>query len=151
MSFEPFMWATYCDDVRQEVGNKLSYLGIYQSNLIVPSFPTTLLKLCCILNVRVPANSPPKKVLFRLLRGDETIFEADVSQVESVDAPNRAPAAMVDPRVWTITSVAQLVNFQITEAAVLKSRAIVDGVELRGGALELQSAASLAAAAPHSR
>lgn len=79
MSIEPFMMAIFCDDVRQEVGNKLSYLGIYGPNLIVPAFPTTLIKLCCVLTVRLPADAPPKSVIFRLLRDDEVVFEANLT------------------------------------------------------------------------
>lgn len=137
MSFEPFMWATFCDDVRQEVGNKLSYLGIYGPNLIVPSFPTTLIKLCCVFSVRVPAASPPKDIVFRLLKDEEVLFEADLSAADIKEPATSTPGLGTDSLVITISSVAQLVSFTITERCLLKSRAIVDGKELRGGALEL--------------
>ena len=32
MSFQPFLLATFCDDVREEAGNKVSYMGIYGPN-----------------------------------------------------------------------------------------------------------------------
>ena len=31
-----------CDDVRSEVGNKLSLMGLYDEEMIVPAFPTRL-------------------------------------------------------------------------------------------------------------
>jgi hypothetical protein len=140
VSFEPFMWATFCDDVRQEVGNKYSYLGIYGSNLIVQSFPTTLVKLCCVLTVRVPANAPPKHVVFKLLRDEEVLFEADLSQSDIKEPAVTSLANGPDGIALTISSVAQLVGFPITQRCLLKARAIVDGRELRGGALELLAA-----------
>jgi hypothetical protein len=140
VSLEPFMWTTYCDDIRQEVGNKLSYLGVYGPNLIVQSFPATLVKLCCVFNVRVPVTSAPKHVIFRLLRDDEVIFEADLSTSDIKDPAQSSAAESADSRVLTISSVAQLVGFPITKRCILKSRAIVDGRELRGGALELLAA-----------
>ena len=82
MSTEPFMWAVFCDDVRQEIGNKLSYLGIYGPNLIVPEFPTTLVKLCCVFSLRVSLRKVPKNVTFKLLRDDELLFEADLTPAE---------------------------------------------------------------------
>jgi hypothetical protein len=138
VSFEPFMWSTFCDDVRQEVGNKLSYLGIYGPNLIVPVFPTTLVKLCCVFNLRVPAERPPGSVVFKLLRDDEVIFEHELSVGKEI-LPT-VPPNELDVQALTISSVAQLVGFPITQQVRLKSRAIVDGKELRGGALDLQAA-----------
>ncbi len=143
MSAEPFMMAIFCDDVRQEVGNKLSYLGVYGPNLIVPAFPTTLIKLCCVLTVRLPASASPKSVVFRLLRDDVVVFEATVSPPDGgadADALVSAPDDSAASRCLNIAAVAQLVSFQIPQQSILKARAMVDGKELRGGALELQSA-----------
>jgi hypothetical protein len=140
VSFEPFMWATFCDDVRQEVGNKLSYLGVYGPNLVVQSFPTTLVKLCCVFSVRVPLSATPKHVVFRLLRDDEVLFEAYLTQSDIKDPAATAPADGPDSVALTISSVAQLVGFPITQRCILKVRAVVDGKELRGGALELLAA-----------
>jgi hypothetical protein len=134
------MWATFCDDVRQEVGNKLSYLGVYGPNLVVQSFPTTLVKLCCVFSVRVPLSSAPKHVVFRLLRDDEVLFEADLSQSDIKDPAASAPTDGADSVALTISSVAQLVGFPVTQRCFLKARATVDGKELRGGALELLAA-----------
>lgn len=35
-----------CDDIRQEIGNKMSYMGIYKSKIIIPQEPFTFPKLC---------------------------------------------------------------------------------------------------------
>jgi hypothetical protein len=131
------MWATFCDDVRQEVGNKLSYLGIYGPNLIVPGYPTTLVKLCCVFSLRVPANAAPQHVQFKLVRDEEVLFEASLRQSDLTDSKLSAAGEAPDDMALTIASIAQLVGFPITQRCLLKSRAIVDGRELRGGTLEL--------------
>lgn len=140
MSTEPFMWAVFCDDVRQEIGNKLSYLGIYGPNLIVPEFPTTLVKLCCVFSLRVSLRKVPKNVTFKLLRDDELLFEADVTPAESHAAANSGNADGTDAMALTIASIAQLISFPVTQRCTLRARAIVDGKELRGGALDLVAA-----------
>ncbi|MEP7311495.1 MAG: hypothetical protein ABI859_02840 [Pseudomonadota bacterium] len=140
MSFEPFMLATFCDDVRQEVGNKLSYLGIYGPNLIVPSFPTTLVKLCCVFTLRMPAGSLPRKVNLTLLRDDEVVFEADLAQQATESAAANASPVEGDGFALTISTVAQLVGLAITQRGILKARADVDGKTLHGGGLELLAA-----------
>jgi hypothetical protein len=39
-----------CDDIREEVGNKMSMMGIYQKDIYVPRFPFTFPKLCFVVN-----------------------------------------------------------------------------------------------------
>src|SRR5260370_28427480 len=38
------VYTLFCDDVRLEVGNKLSYMGVFQ-NIVVPQLPVWLPKL----------------------------------------------------------------------------------------------------------
>ena len=142
MSFQPFLLATFCDDVRQEVGNKLSYLGIYGPNLIVPKMPTTLAKLCCIFTLRIPATSLPRKVVFKLLREEEVIFEAELLPQDDAILPTADPA---EDHALTISNIAQFVAFDVIQPARLKARAIVDGLELSGGSLDLQALQTSAA------
>src|SRR5436305_6414428 len=40
-------YTLFCDDVRLEVGNKLSYMGVFQ-NIVVPQLPVWLLKLAVV-------------------------------------------------------------------------------------------------------
>jgi hypothetical protein len=133
------MWATFCDDVRQEVGNKLSFLGVYGPNLIVHSFPTTLVKLCCVMTVRTPANQRPRSVIFKLLRDEEVIFQADLSPADLTEDVAVFEEKDKGPVVFTISTVAQVIGLPVTQHGFLRARALVDGKELRGGALELQA------------
>ena len=41
------MYTLFCDDVRLEVGNKLSYMGVFQ-NIVVPQLPVWLPKLAVV-------------------------------------------------------------------------------------------------------
>jgi hypothetical protein len=141
VSLEPSLRALFCDDVRQEVGNKLSYLGVYSGNLVVPAFPTNLVKLCCVFSLHVPSKSPPKSVTFKLLREEEVIFEASLPP-EHIKSLETLAGSGKDTRVLTMGTIAQFVSFPITHACALQARAIVDGEEIRGGGLDLQAAES---------
>src|SRR5690606_15068149 len=91
----------------------------------------------------LPADAPPKSVIFRLLRDDEVVFEANLTPPDGAvetDALAGASGDSAASRCLNITTIAQLVSFQIPKQTTLKARALVDGKELRGGALELQSA-----------
>lgn len=70
--------ATFCDDIRQEQGGKLTLVGVYSSALLVSSFPAVLPKLCLVLNVITPASQPFKKLKLRIFRDTETLAEGDV-------------------------------------------------------------------------
>src|SRR2546427_12504897 len=41
------MYTLFCDDVRLEIGNKLSYMGVFQ-NIVVPQLPVWLPKLAVV-------------------------------------------------------------------------------------------------------
>ena len=77
--------------------------------------------------------SGSREVILRLFRDDEVLFEADLSPADlKIDGS--------EGRALTITSIAQLVSFPVTQHCTLKARAIIDGKELRGGGLELLAA-----------
>lgn len=43
-------YAIICDDIRQEIGNKMSFIGVYQEDIVVSILPFTFPKLCFSLN-----------------------------------------------------------------------------------------------------
>jgi hypothetical protein len=131
------MWTTFCDDVRQEAGGKLSYMGIYGANLLVPAYPAHLLKLCAVMTVRMMAGRPPKSVIFKLLREDDVIYEHAFDAKSLKKLITAQPKKGVEHRHITLGAVAQIVNVAVSGPCLIKARAIVDGEELRGGTLEL--------------
>ncbi len=67
-----FVTANFCDDIRQEIGNKLSYVGCYQGELFVPMTPIALPKLCVFASVWTPKEKPFKSLTIRVVQDDET-------------------------------------------------------------------------------
>jgi hypothetical protein len=65
----------FCDDIRNELGNKVSLMGCYLSSLQVQSFPTTLPKLCAQVRVLSPLERPFGKFTVRVMRGDTALGE----------------------------------------------------------------------------
>lgn len=77
--------AQFCDDVRQEVGNKFSLMGCYGTDLFVPAFPITLPKLCAFVHVRTDRGHPFERLTLRLVRGDDVLSEL-VANPEKLNA-----------------------------------------------------------------
>lgn len=69
--------AQYCDDVRQEVGNKYSLMGCYGAELFVPSFPVVLPKLCAQVKVLTSSDQPFERVTMRAYLNAELIAELE--------------------------------------------------------------------------
>lgn len=84
--------ATYCDDIRQELGGKLTLVGVYNSSLVVPAFPVVLPKLCLVLQIVMAADSPLKELKIRVLM-DETILAEGELAVGDLQAGFAAMAA----------------------------------------------------------
>lgn len=45
-------YAIICDDIRQEINNKVSYIGIYGSDILVSKLPFSFPKLCFAVSYR---------------------------------------------------------------------------------------------------
>lgn len=84
--------AQFCDDVRQEVGNKFSLMGCYGTDLYVPAFPITLPKLCAFVHARTDRGHPFQRLTLRLVRGDDVLSElvANPEKLNAGDTPDWA-------------------------------------------------------------
>jgi hypothetical protein len=63
--------AIFCDDIRQELGNKMSFMGCYHGELHVASTPISLSKLCVYATVLTPLDRPFKLLTLRLVLDDQ--------------------------------------------------------------------------------
>lgn len=75
-----------CDDIRQEVGNKLTLVGIYADTLafhLPPEsqrWPLVIPKLCFYVRLRLdPGESPPDAFELAFMRGDELSSKHEVA------------------------------------------------------------------------
>lgn len=59
--------AIYCDDIRREIGGKMSFMGCYESQLSVESMPIALPKLCIFATAITPISRPIRSLTFRVM------------------------------------------------------------------------------------
>lgn len=88
--------ATFCDDIRHEMGNKMSFMGCYQGELFVPAVPTGLSKLCIFATALTPIARPFKSLTFRV------VMDNDV-ELARVDIPPEAFATLPETQDETVT------------------------------------------------
>ena len=70
-----------CDDVRSEVGNKFSLMGVYQRNIIFKKLPSILPKLClCILIEKINVDLQECNITLKCPETEPTYLKLDLSE-----------------------------------------------------------------------
>lgn len=62
----------FCDDIRREMDNKTSFMGCYESELIVPYAPIVLSKLCVYIIALTPIARPFDSLTLRVVLDNHT-------------------------------------------------------------------------------
>jgi hypothetical protein len=120
--------AQFCDDVRQEIGNKFSLMGCYGTDLYVSSFPITLPKLCVFVHVRTPREQPFRRLTLRLMRGADALseLEANPEKLNAGDTPEWA-------RWLSMTGILAVTPFQASGSCRLRVLAETESETLESG------------------
>lgn len=80
---QPRATTLFCEDLRQEMGGKLSAMGIYQGVMALPADELLLPKLVAWTAIELPKVWPGGRIQVRLLDRDQLLTEAqfDVSDL----------------------------------------------------------------------
>lgn len=133
----------FCDDIRHEVGGKLSYIGVYSGGLFVPGFPVTLPKLCLSVKVVTSAGEPPHSLTLRVLKDDNTLQEIVVEEDQLASASGLADDLTDEEQKDRVQLAHFLLVFsplQLDGPCTLKVRVETEDSELRGLALKVDQA-----------
>ena len=124
----------FCDDIRQEVGNKISYIGCYVGQMIVSQFPIVLPKFCVMMGASTPESSPFKQLKFRLLKNDEVLAEYE-APLDAITASGPPSVMEGEELRLSFYQVVQIYPLQIDGPCKFRARAITESGEIRGGGL----------------
>ncbi len=133
----------FCDDIRHEVGGKLSYIGVYSGQMFVPSFPITLPKLCLALSVITPIEMPFRKLAMRVFKDDAQLAEGALDETHLtnvVEAFEDVPEGERKDRVQLLQSMFVFSPFQLEGPCTLRVRIETESGELRGVGLRIDQA-----------
>jgi hypothetical protein len=64
----------WCDDIRQELGNKLSFMGVYTGGLVVPGKPIVLSRLCVWIAIHSDIKNPIRTAKVQVTESDGTVL-----------------------------------------------------------------------------
>ena len=142
-----FGYSIFCDDIRNEVGGKMSFIGCYNGIIFVPpTFPLVIPRFCIHLQIFSPAQNPYTSIVARCYAPslETPIFEMPVETpdyekqqalLEGLDESPSAPLYIV-----TATSLI-FTPLRISEPGLLRVRAMIDDEdeELRLGSLRIET------------
>lgn len=130
MNVSRIVVSQFCDDIRQEVGNKYSLMGCYGNELLVKKFPALLPKLCVQVRVITPIDKPFYKLIIRAIMNNEIIAEMNVISGETLP---QIPKGIDDAVRLEFNVMMTFSPLSLTEPSKLCIEAEADNEILRGG------------------
>lgn len=135
------VFTIFSDDVRHEIGGKISYIGTYSGKMFVPSFPITIPKLCLSLKITTASSKPFKKLKVRIYRDEEVFAEGEMAQTD-LERPPAAEDGEEDGvpkknRLHAIHMGFIFSPFSVEKSCLIRVRVETESEELRGTGLRI--------------
>lgn len=133
--------AIYCDDIRSEVGGKFSLMGVYNADIIFPSFPATLPKLCAHVTVKFPwGEQPTKSLRVVLFKGEDILSEINIDEdsLKPAAVPPPDPETSPEDRKLAVQFSFNITPFVAEGPTRIRLRAYADSEEIKGNALRVR-------------
>lgn len=141
MSEERVFVAQFCDDVRQEIGNKLSLMGCYTGEMILQKLPAALPKLCAYVTAITPKEKPFEMLTFRATLNGDLLGEMAIPPEQLlIDA--HTPSSTPEARRLMANVVMAFAPLVVTKTCTLKIEAETEEGTVHVGSLFIREAES---------
>ena len=134
-----FSYSIFCDDIRYEVNNKTSFIGIIGTLMYVPSFPTVLPKLCVSITASTPRDQPFKSLQLKGCLGETILFEVGLEE-EQLSQMHQAATQVNDAKGVFAQATFVLSPFHIQEPGNITITVLADGEDLDCAGLQISVA-----------
>ncbi|HET9106890.1 MAG TPA: hypothetical protein VFN79_06830 [Steroidobacteraceae bacterium] len=133
-----YVTVQFCDDIRQEVGNKYSLVGCYGPSMLLSALPVVLPKLCAFVRIYTPVDRPFAKLSIRVLRGDQLLTELEIPQ--EILASASAVEHLAGKNVAMVGSGLAISPLPIEEPCTLRIEVDTDEGPLQAETLRIERA-----------
>lgn len=134
------LFCIFADDIRQEVGNKLTIIGVYQGGglTIHGTLPIVLPRLAIIAHLFCPVEKEIKSIKFGI-KFNEDLLLPEMYVPDEVIANMRKKASSTQDSAGAGIQVGQIIQpLEIKNPGEIKCYAEVDGELVKGNSLEVQ-------------
>lgn len=119
--------AIFCEDIRRELSDQLTIVGMYQEQLQTPGFPFTLDRLRVLVTLASDELAHIAGATIEAYAGDEKVSTFIAPPIpDDIATDHRAPAKRVRCKLVTVLIID---GRQITESVQLKLKAILPSGE----------------------
>ena len=136
MSITRHLEVIFCDDIREEVGNKISFMGVYSADLTVPVLPIVLNKLCIVVRAITNNSDPFESLNVSVLQGDDS---AELINTGPIALPVVNPDSK-ESSLQVVQLTFMLTPFQIDKETTIRVVATTEREELSGANLRIHVA-----------
>lgn len=141
MSNKPDGYTIFCDDIRQEVGNKASLMGIYGHEMFVHQpFPTAMHRMGFHITYREDPHAPMRNMTLCIyLPGDLSGTPTYKAEIERSDGQIAPPPPDLEPGARRIFVLNVNLNpVPLKEPGKIRVRMLVEGEEIKLGTLNVK-------------
>lgn len=132
--------AIFCDDVRREVGDKLSLMGVYNGSLIFNKFPAQMPILHAVLSLVFPIDIIPESLKLILTDDDDLEFTVEFTEEELTEQRERAlTSGDSEAKNCKMTSIIKLPNVSFKSKTIFRTIATLNGDPILGDGLIVTS------------
>lgn len=136
MSITRHLEVIFCDDIREEVGNKLSFMGVYSADLTVPMVPIVLNKLCIVVRAIADNSDPFQALKVSIFHDGE---DTELITTGQIALPGVNPDSMESP-LQVVQLTFMLTPFQIDKETTIRVKATTEREELSSVGLRVHVA-----------
>jgi hypothetical protein len=142
-----FGYSIFCDDIRNEPGGKLSFIGCYNGVIFVPpKFPSVLSRFCIHIHIFSPAAEPYSSIVAKCYApGDDNPIVEELIEPPKIEEQRQLVAHLEkDPTapLFIVAGTSLIFSpLHLRGPGLLRVRAVVDGAdeELQLGSLRVVS------------
>lgn len=131
--------AQFCDDARQEIGNKLSLMGCYTGEMVFQKLPAVLPKLCAYVTAITPKDKPFEMLNFRATLNGEQLAEM-VIPPEQLLIDSRTPSANPEANRLMVNVVMAFTPLVVSKTCAMKIEVDTENGTFQVGSLFIREA-----------
>ena len=150
---ERYVHTVWCDDIRQEIGNKPSFMGVYTAGIVLGQLPTVLPRLGVFTWLSTAIDKPFKKFTLRVVRDDgHVLVEMTPESIDTGASALCDATRKVFMAGLTLGPVEIPAGCKFFKVTVEEGSEVIEGpklrVEINGDFLATFNAGSVAAQGP---
>jgi hypothetical protein len=131
-----FAYSIFCDDMRNEVNNKVSLMGLYSTELLLKSFPMSLPRFTIVMHAFTDIDQPFKEISFIGRLSGVEIFRIDIPN-DHLKIGQPGVFTDADSKRIQVQTMANIIPAQFDAPGKLDVDVIADGEKIYCSGLKI--------------